>query len=81
MATGSIKTPAILQQSGIGPAAVLRAAGVVQKVELPIGMNLVDQTTTTTNWNFNAPRGAGQPITFPRFQVSAPSRIHWELTL
>lgn len=68
MATGSIKTPVILQQSGIGPAAVLSAAGVTQRVDLPIGMNLIDQTTTTTDWNFRATRGGGQPITFPRFQ-------------
>lgn len=70
MATGSIKTPIILQQSGIGPANVLSAAGVTQRVDLPVGLNLIDQTTTTTDWNFNAARGGGQPITFPRFQVS-----------
>jgi choline dehydrogenase-like flavoprotein len=73
MATGSIKTPIILQQSGIGPSDVLSAAGVPQRVNLPIGMNLIDQTTTTTNWNFLAERGGGQPITFPRFQVSIES--------
>lgn len=69
MATGSIKTPIILQQSGIGPADVLSAAGVTQRVDLPIGLNLIDQTTTTTDWSFNSARGGGQPITFPRFQV------------
>ena len=69
MATGSIKTPAILQQSGIGPTSVLESAGVTQVVNLPIGMNLIDQTTTTTDWSFDVKRGGGQPITFPRFQV------------
>ncbi len=69
LATGSIRTPVILQQSGIGPAAVLSAAGVTQKVELPVGMNLIDQTTVTTDWSFSGNRGGGQPITFPRFQV------------
>lgn len=71
MATGSIKTPAILQQSGIGPTAVLQSAGITQRVNLPIGQNLIDQTTTTTDWNFQGARGGGQPITFPRFIVSS----------
>jgi len=70
MAAGSIKTPVILQQSGIGPRDVLAAAGVTQRVDLPVGLNLIDQTTTTTDWSFNANRGGGQPIIFPRFQVS-----------
>lgn len=70
MATGSLKTPAILQQSGIGPASVLSSAGVTQVVDLPVGLNLIDQTTTTTDWSFKGPRGGGQPITFPRFEVS-----------
>lgn len=68
MALGSIKTPLILQQSGVGPADVLSAAGVTQRVDLPVGLNLIDQTTTTTDWSFSGNRGGGQPITFPRFQ-------------
>ncbi|ORY25063.1 GMC oxidoreductase-domain-containing protein [Naematelia encephala] len=68
MATGSIKTPVILQQSGIGPTSVLENAGVTQKVNLPIGLNLIDQVTTTTDWTFSANRGGGQPITWPRFE-------------
>ena len=68
MATGSIKTPVILQQSGIGPSDVLSAAGITQRVDLPIGLNLIDQTTVTTDWSFSGNRGGGQPIIFPRFQ-------------
>lgn len=68
MALGSIKTPLILQQSGIGPSDVLSSAGVTQRVDLPVGLNLIDQTTTTTDWSFSGSRGGGQPITFPRFQ-------------
>lgn len=78
MALGSIKTPIVLQQSGIGPSEVLASAQVTQRVNLPIGLNLIDQTTTTTDWNFNANRGGGQPIVFPRFQVSTPS-VHASL--
>lgn len=59
----------ILQQSGIGPQSVLQNAGVPQRVDLPVGLNLIDQTTVTTNWGFKNARGGGQPITFPRFQV------------
>jgi choline dehydrogenase-like flavoprotein len=73
MATGSIKTPVVLQQSGIGPTSVLQAAGVTQLVNLPIGQNLIDQTTTTTDFTFSGNRGGGQVITFPRFQVSGTS--------
>lgn len=72
MATGAIKTPSILQQSGIGPASVLQGAGVGVKVDLPVGMNLVDQVTSTTTFGFSGQRGGGQVITFPRFQV----RLH-----
>lgn len=67
MALGSIKTPIILQYSGIGPADVLSAAGVQQRVDLPVGLNLIDQTTSTTDWTHTGNRGGGQPITFPRF--------------
>ena len=70
MALGSLKTPAILQHSGIGPSDVLSKAGVTQRVELPVGLNLIDQTTTTTDWMITLASGGGQPIMFPRFQVS-----------
>jgi choline dehydrogenase-like flavoprotein len=68
MALGSIKTPLILQQSGVGPSDILAAAGVTQVVELPVGLNLIDQTTTTTNYAFSGSRGGGQVIAFPRFE-------------
>lgn len=68
MATGSIRTPLVLQQSGIGPSNILSQAGVDQVVNLPVGLNLIDQTTSTSNWNINGAGGGGQPITFPRFE-------------
>ena len=67
VSAGSIKTPLILQHSGIGPDPVLSAAGVQTRVELPVGQNLVDQVVTTTDWTFNGDRGGAQPILFPRF--------------
>ena len=40
---GAIDSPRLLQLSGIGPAAVLRAAGVDVRVDLPgVGENLMD---------------------------------------
>jgi choline dehydrogenase len=40
LAAGAIHSPAILQRSGIGPAEVLRAAGVEPRVDLPVGEGL-----------------------------------------
>ncbi|KAL1410798.1 hypothetical protein Q8F55_001740 [Vanrija albida] len=68
MAAGSIKTPLILQQSGIGPSSFLQAASIPVRVDLPIGQNLIDQVTTTTDWSFSGNRGGASPIVFPRFQ-------------
>ena len=68
MAAGSIMSPVILQHSGIGPSSVLGSASVESRVDLPVGMNLVDQVTTTTNWRFSGSRGGAQEILFPRFQ-------------
>lgn len=68
MAAGSIMSPVILQHSGIGPNSVLSSASVGSRVDLPVGMNLVDQVTTTTNWQFSGNRGGAQEILFPRFQ-------------
>ena len=43
LAAGSIGSPTLLQRSGIGPAAVLKEAGVMPVVDLPgVGANLQD---------------------------------------
>jgi choline dehydrogenase-like flavoprotein len=47
LAAGSTISPLILQYSGIGPRDVLREAKIEQKLDLPVGLNLQDQTTTT----------------------------------
>lgn len=70
LAAGAIRTPVILQHSGIGPASVLGAAGVAVAHDLPVGLNLIDQVATTTNFDTTGAGGGGQPITWPRFQVS-----------
>lgn len=47
LAAGALMSPLILEYSGIGLKTVLEAAGVPQIVNLPVGLNLQDQTTTT----------------------------------
>ena len=47
ISAGAIQTPQLLQASGIGPAAVLKAAGIQLKKDLPsVGANLQDHPTT-----------------------------------
>lgn len=59
LAAGSSTSPLILEYSGIGLKSVLDAAGINQVVDLPVGLNLQDQTTTTVRSNISA-AGAGQ---------------------
>ncbi|RAL06933.1 GMC family oxidoreductase [Aspergillus homomorphus CBS 101889] len=49
LAAGSTISPLILQYSGIGPKSVLEQdqVRIHQKVDLPVGLNLQDQTTTS----------------------------------
>jgi len=42
LSAGAIHSPAILQRSGIGPAAFLRSLGVPVIADLPVGENLLD---------------------------------------
>lgn len=42
LAAGAIHTPHILQKSGIGPAALLKEAGIELVVDLPVGYNFQD---------------------------------------
>lgn len=42
LAAGAIHSPAILQRSGIGPAAHLRSLGIPVVADLPVGDNLLD---------------------------------------
>lgn len=68
VAAGAIRTPVLLQHSGIGPRSVLEAAGVPVAVDLPVGQNLIDQTMTSTSFQITQPAsGGGQSILFPRF--------------
>lgn len=53
LAAGAIHTPQILQLSGVGPASVLKAAGVDVKVDLPgVGNNFQDHAAAYLMWEF-----------------------------
>jgi choline dehydrogenase-like flavoprotein len=68
LAAGSIISPAILEYSGIGIKSVLEDVGIKQIVDLPIGLNLQDQTTTNVRSRINsAGAGQGQAIYFATF--------------
>jgi choline dehydrogenase-like flavoprotein len=47
LAAGALVSPLILEYSGIGLSSVLATAGVPEVVDLPVGLNLQDQTTTS----------------------------------
>ncbi|RDW79462.1 hypothetical protein BP6252_04100 [Coleophoma cylindrospora] len=68
LSAGSTFTPLILEYSGIGLKSVLDAAGIEQVVDLPVGTNLQDQTTTTVRSNITAAgAGQGQAVLFVTF--------------
>ncbi|RMZ82218.1 hypothetical protein DV738_g1755, partial [Chaetothyriales sp. CBS 135597] len=55
LAAGAIHTPQILQLSGIGPKAVLEAAGVSVKRDFPaVGSNFQDHPVAYPNWNVSS---------------------------
>ncbi|KAK0615221.1 hypothetical protein B0T17DRAFT_497829 [Bombardia bombarda] len=56
LAAGAVQTPQLLQVSGIGPAAVLRAAGIKVKKNLPsVGANFQDHATTLLQFDLANP--------------------------
>ena len=68
LAAGSSISPLILEYSGIGLKQVLDNANVTQIVELPVGINQQDQTTTgIRNRATEAGEGQGQAAYFASF--------------
>ncbi|CAI7589920.1 unnamed protein product [Penicillium glandicola] len=59
LAAGSAVSPQILEHSGIGLKTVLDNVGVEQLVDLPVGLNLQDQTVTNVHARIKS-TGAGQ---------------------
>ncbi|KAK8128147.1 hypothetical protein PG984_009255 [Apiospora sp. TS-2023a] len=55
LAAGAISTPKLLQLSGVGPRAVLKAAGVPLRLDLPaVGANFQDHPQAFGLWNLTA---------------------------
>lgn len=68
LAAGSAISPLILQYSGIGLKSVLDQANVTQLLDLPVGINMQDQTTTTVTSRASvAGAGQGQAVLFANF--------------
>ena len=68
LAVGSAVSRMILEWSGIGLKSVLDAAGIQQIVDLPVGLNLQDQTTMTVQSSITASgAGQGQAVYFATF--------------
>ena len=68
LAAGSSISPLILEYSGIGLTEVLAHANVTQIVDLPVGVNQQDQTTTGIRNRANAEgQGQGQAAYFATF--------------
>ncbi|CAP93133.1 Glucose oxidase [Penicillium chrysogenum] len=81
LAAGSAVSPRILEYSGIGLKPVLDAAGVQQIVDLPVGLNMQDQTTTTVASRTKpSGNGQGQAIYYATFNETfgdfAPQAHH-----
>ncbi|KAM0816386.1 putative Choline dehydrogenase [Seiridium cardinale] len=54
LAAGAVWTPHLLQLSGIGPKAVLEAAGVATKLDMPaVGSNFQDHPVMYLQWTIN----------------------------
>lgn len=68
LAAGSNVSPLILEHSGIGLKTVLDQFNISQLVELPVGLNMQDQTTTTVRTRAKASAaGQGQAVYFANF--------------
>ena len=68
LAAGSSVSPLILEYSGIGMKEVLDKVNVKQIVELPVGVNMQDQTTTSIRNSIKvAGEGQGQAAYFATF--------------
>ncbi|KAJ5368775.1 glucose oxidase precursor [Penicillium cataractarum] len=68
LAAGSVISPFILEHSGIGMKSVLDQFNITQLVDLPVGLNMQDQTTTTVRARAKpSADGQGQAVYFANF--------------
>jgi choline dehydrogenase len=66
LSLGSLATPRLLQLSGIGPAEVLRAAGVEVRLDRPhVGARLREHRCLALRFRLNAPLGVNRQLATP----------------
>ena len=75
LSAGSIRTPAILQRSGVGPSDVLTPLNIPVRKELPVGATLRDHAGL--NFTYQA---SSDPATSPPLPIPPPMSIHWDAT-
>ena len=85
LAAGSSVSPLLLEYSGIGMKDVLAKVNVTQIVDLPVGVNMQDQTTTSIrNTIQDKGKGQGQAAYFATFDEtfrdSTKEHVHKMLT-
>ncbi|MFI6377158.1 GMC family oxidoreductase [Streptomyces sp. NPDC050546] len=70
LSLGSLATPRLLQLSGIGPADVLRAAGVEVRLDRPhVGARLREHRCLALRFRLNAPLGVNRHLATPAAQA------------
>lgn len=66
VSAGALKTPAILELSGIGNPDILHKHNISVKVDLPtVGENLQDQTNSHMDASSNRTLSGGKPVSYP----------------
>ena len=81
LAAGSSVSPLILEYSGIGMKNVLEKVHVDQIVDLPVGVNMQDQTTTSIHNTIKNGDGQGQAAYFATFEEIFPEMPEREAAL
>jgi len=78
LSAGTLNSPHLLMLSGIGPAEVLKAAGIAPLVDLPqVGRNLQDHPIAMSIWKSAGPISFNQDIRLDRLALHF---LQWRLT-
>ncbi|KAK3389652.1 GMC oxidoreductase-like protein [Podospora didyma] len=63
LSAGAFHTPTVLHRSGIGPASVIREAGIPLVLDLPgVGNNFQDHSGPSITWNYTTPLNVTDPL-------------------
>jgi choline dehydrogenase len=82
LCAGAYQSPQLLMLSGIGPAAELRAMGIVPRADLPVGRNLQDHPIVSVIFGTDQPslRTAMTPANLERFEAHGEGPLTSSLT-